>query len=308
MFHNVIIGIDGQQHGADAVQLGRALVAPGGTLTLAHVHGGFQVYGKGMASAFEAEERQRAAALLRDVSAATEIDSVVSIGATSVGRGLHELAEARGADLLVLGSTRHGLIGRVLLGDDTRDAINGAPCAVAVAPSLYAEAPGTIATIGVGYDEGPEAQSALAIARELARTHGAKLSLFQAVPLPAYLYYGLGVAYGEISEYDIDAVLAGLREIEGVEPHAVFGDAAEELATYSADVDLLVVGSRAFGPVGRLVHSSTSRRLSRTARCPLLIVPRTAAPVRADVEQIATTATGADDAESVLSTGAPVDA
>ena len=37
----------------------------------------------------------------------------------SVGRGLHELCEMIAADLLVVGSSRRGLLGRVLLGDDT---------------------------------------------------------------------------------------------------------------------------------------------------------------------------------------------
>ena len=35
---------------------------------------------------------------------------------------MHELAEVTGADLLVIGSSRRGLLGRVLIGDDTRRA------------------------------------------------------------------------------------------------------------------------------------------------------------------------------------------
>ena len=54
------------------------------------------------------------------------------------------------------------------------------------------------------------------------------------------------------------------------------GDAAEELALYGASVDLLIVGSRGYGPIGRLVHGSTSQRLAHIARCPLLVLPRAA--------------------------------
>ncbi|HZE04918.1 MAG TPA: universal stress protein, partial [Solirubrobacteraceae bacterium] len=61
-----------------------------------------------------------------------------------------------------------------------------------------------------------------------------------------------------------------------VEPYAVYGIAAEELTAYSSSVDLLIVGSRAYGPLGRLVHGSTSGRLARSARCPLLVLPRSA--------------------------------
>jgi hypothetical protein len=35
-----------------------------------------------------------------------------------------------------------------------------------------------------------------------------------------------------------------------------------------------VVGSRGYGPVGRLVHGSTSQRLARAAHCPLLVLTR----------------------------------
>ena len=45
---------------------------------------------------------------------------------------------------------------------------------------------------------------------------------------------------------------------------------------YSASLDLLIVGSRGYGPIGRLIHGSTSRELARRARCPLLILPRSA--------------------------------
>ncbi|MGP0033171.1 MAG: universal stress protein [Solirubrobacteraceae bacterium] len=45
---------------------------------------------------------------------------------------------------------------------------------------------------------------------------------------------------------------------------------------YSASLDLLILGSRSYGPLGRLVHGSTSQQLARTARCPLLVLTRAA--------------------------------
>ncbi|MGN6169163.1 MAG: universal stress protein [Solirubrobacteraceae bacterium] len=50
----------------------------------------------------------------------------------------------------------------------------------------------------------------------------------------------------------------------------------EELAVYSASLDLLVIGSRGYGPIGRLVHGSTALQLSRTARCSLPVLTRAA--------------------------------
>jgi nucleotide-binding universal stress UspA family protein len=57
---------------------------------------------------------------------------------------------------------------------------------------------------------------------------------------------------------------------------AVLGLTGEELAAFGARVDLLVVGSRGYGPLRRLMLGSTSEHLAGHARCPLLVLPRTA--------------------------------
>jgi nucleotide-binding universal stress UspA family protein len=56
-----------------------------------------------------------------------------------------------------------------------------------------------------------------------------------------------------------------------------YGEPSEELAQFSEELDLLIVGSRSYGPVGRLFNGSTSNYLARRARCPLLVLPRSAA-------------------------------
>jgi nucleotide-binding universal stress UspA family protein len=196
------------------------------------------------------------------------------IGDPSVGKGLHVLAEDVGADLLVVGSSRRGLMSRVMMGDDTRDALNGAPSAVAVAPAGYVNESPSMREIGVGYNGSPESVHALGVARELARQHGAKLSAFEAVSVPTFIVEGQH-AGDDTRIKDLVTVarerLAGLGDVE---PHAAYGHPAEELALYSASLDLLIVGSRDYGPLGRLVHGSTSQDLARTARCPLLVLTR----------------------------------
>jgi nucleotide-binding universal stress UspA family protein len=52
------------------------------------------------------------------------------------------------------------------------------------------------------------------------------------------------------------------------------GRPAKSLLALSADVDLLVVGSRRWGPVARLLLGSTGEALLHDAHCPTLIVPR----------------------------------
>jgi nucleotide-binding universal stress UspA family protein len=277
MFNNVMIGIDEHQGGRDAIALARQLVDDDGELTLAYVHGGFPIAARGSSSAFEASERDRALLLLAKTKAEAGVDAgVACVGSPSVGRGLHQLAEAHDIDLLVIGSTRHGLLGRVLVGDDTRRALNGAPCAVAIAPADYARQTSMLTEIGVAYNESTESKHALEVARALAAERKAKLSAFEAVFLPNYLFLGAGLPLDDSIEEFVDAARARIAEFHDVETHAAYGDPVEELTLYSASIDLLVVGSRDYGPVGRIVHGSTSHRLARTARCPLLVLTRAA--------------------------------
>jgi nucleotide-binding universal stress UspA family protein len=70
--------------------------------------------------------------------------------------------------------------------------------------------------------------------------------------------------------------------IGDVEPHGSYGHAAEELACWAATVDLLVVGSRGYGPARRLLHGSTSRALANSSRCPLLVLTHSARVISTD--------------------------
>ena len=65
-----------------------------------------------------------------------------------------------------------------------------------------------------------------------------------------------------------------MRTLTGVEGRASYGLPGEDLAAFGDEVDLLIVGSRSYGPVRRLVYGSTSAYLERHARCSLLVLPR----------------------------------
>ena len=59
-----------------------------------------------------------------------------------------------------------------------------------------------------------------------------------------------------------------------VQPLELQGEAAEALveAVGRHAVDLVVIGSRGFGPIGRLLHGSVSTEVSQQVRCPCLLV------------------------------------
>ena len=104
------------------------------------------------------------------------------------------------------------------------------------------------------------------------------------VSLPAWGYIApMPANWGEIVEDDRLAAELRVAELEGVETTAVYGLPGEELAAFGARVDLLVVGSRNYGPLRRLVIGSTSHALARHARSALLVLPR----LRSGVDELA---------------------
>ncbi len=275
MFRHVIVGVDGGPTGRDAIAVARLLVAPDARVVLAHVYE--LTPQRGASGAYGVAENEDSRRLLEQEREATGVAAeLTSLTASSVGRGLHYLAETTDADLLAVGSSARSFAGRVLVGDITRASLSGAPCAVAVAPLEYAEEDGAIAQIGVGYDGSPESEAALACARDLAAHHGASVSALTVVEPSPYAGLLRGSARREAYEARVQEAKDDLAALEGVTGEVALGLAGEELATFGARVDLLIVGSRGYGPLRRLMLGSTAAHLASNARCPLLVLPRLA--------------------------------
>ncbi|HTX46463.1 MAG TPA: universal stress protein [Solirubrobacteraceae bacterium] len=269
MFAKVLVGVDYQQSGRDAIALASKLVAADGELMLAHVrHQPEWAPAQSQKQVRELLERARSAAKVQA--------SLHDHPSASVGRGLHELSELLGADLLVVGSSTRGIVERVLLGDDARAALNGAPCAIAVAPAGYAGRAGALRRVGVGYNESPESEDALATACSIAAEQGASVAVLEVVSLPSTMLMGGPAPLGKVIDDLLSDANDRLEGLDGVETHVVYGSPGEELGAFSGSVDLLVLGSRGYGPIGRLVHGSTSQHLLRVSRCPLLVLTRRA--------------------------------
>jgi len=117
--------------------------------------------------------------------------------------------------------------------------------------------------VAVGFDGSAESRAALRLGGRLARAAGAALHV-------------VSVASAAVAEHEAAAIA------EGGTYEATDGTLATELARRSADLDLLVVGSRAHGPLRRLLLGSTSTRLVREACCPVLVVPRPVASAVVD--------------------------
>jgi len=277
MFKNVISGVDGRGGRRDAIALATKLLDGAGSLTLVHVRQGATNPYHAIAPGLLDEERDASEKLLERERVETGVSAeLVSVVGQSPGRGLHERAEEQDADLIVVGSCKRGVLGRVMVGDDASAALNGSPSAVAIATAGYRELGRPLEKLGVAYNGSPESEDALKAARELAHETGGRVSALEVVHLSAYAFGGLVAAppMGDAIEEMLSQAEARMRALKGVEGRASYGLPGEDLAAFSDEVDLLIVGSRSYGPVRRLVYGSTSTYLERHARCSLLVLPR----------------------------------
>lgn len=276
--HPILVGIDGTASGLEAVALGSALaVLTGSPVVLGAVHSfeGESWPTPGMASHWLSEAEERLGSFIPRTA--------LAIPSTSPARGLNHLAAVHDARLIVLGSSRRGTIGRVLTGSTARRVAHGAPCAVAVAPHGWEIRSGEAPLVfGAGVTDAPEAREALALAAELAGTAHARLQALSVVhvPPPAHPMFTATSYEGWRRTRRRDAERDALEMIQAVAPSAdvelmvVEGEPVERLTAASIDLDLLVVGSRRYGPVRRVLLGGVSTSLIDCAHCPVLIVPR----------------------------------
>jgi nucleotide-binding universal stress UspA family protein len=271
MFENVIVGVKNVEDGRDALWLARALASRSGRLTLAHVQVVATKPAPDSASVRYAAKRRRTLEQLVALRDESQIDGdVVCEEARSARHGLQELARTQHADLLVIGASRQDDLTRAVVADDTRSLLDDAPCAVAVAPVGYGSRQASLTKIGVAYDDTPESDDALTVARQLAAEHHVTLSAFHAVSAPHYVRDPWDIE-SQIKE-DAAEARERIAKLAGVEAHAAYGDTLEELVRYGRSVDLLVLGSHKYGPINRLVESSIAQRLADEATCPLLVL------------------------------------
>lgn len=278
----LLVGFDGSDGGRDALELARVLASEAeASIVVATVlfDGSLPVE----LARLEEDEAGEAESLFEAARAALagfELETR-PYGGGSPAAILTQLAEdeEEGFDAIVVGSPHRGPVGRVLIGSVARNLLNGGPRQVFVAPRGYAEQRhDPFRTIAVGYDGSAEAKRALSSAEALALRSNATLRLITVVTTPAFVPGAVGYTpvpipvdaeklLGEATA-TVDSKLAVQeRRLDG-SPGGALVRACEE------DVDLLVLGSRGYGPLTRVLLGSVSRRAAQDAPCPVLVVPR----------------------------------
>jgi nucleotide-binding universal stress UspA family protein len=291
----IIVGVDRSEGSKDAIALASSLAAiTGGELMLVNVFPYDTHPSRALSREFEnllrADSQELLERLHRDLGDDTV--GVRAVANPSPAHGLHDLAEREDASLIVVGSTHTGRAGRVLPGSTAERLLHGSPCPVAVTPKGYTQRSGDEpGIIGCGFDGSESAHHALRAAHRIAAATGARLRLICAFkPLTSEAPLK-GVPMGGISYNDrlkeraseeLDAAVAKLDAEPRAEKFFAVGDPAEILAEASEQLDLLLVGSRGYGPMHSVLVGGVAGRVVREAACPVIVLPRKAGHVEED--------------------------
>jgi nucleotide-binding universal stress UspA family protein len=185
----------------------------------------------------------------------------------------------------VLGATHRAALGRIAPGTTADQILHAAPCAVAVAPAGYAERAedGAFGVIGAAIDDGDDGLRVARLAAGIARTAGATLRLITVADShpTAGPYLAGGPGYAALTDAVRERTTAALERATAaagpglrIERRAGEGSAADGLIAESGALDLLVAGSRGYGPVRRVLPGTVGAKVLRGAACPVLVLPR----------------------------------
>lgn len=210
--------------------------------------------------------------------------------ASSARRGLVELAEDRGADYIVAGSSSSAEPGRIALGSVTDALMHASPVPVAIAPRGFRTTEESrVRRVTAAYGGTDAAADLVLGAATVAAQVGAALRIASFAVVPAVSGTsgtGLDSEQGIIDEWANE--IAGhttqlLAEVSSL-PHppqqaeAIVGvgetwEAAIEDIPWRPD-DVLVVGSSSLGPIARVFLGSHATKVVRNSPVPVVVVPR----------------------------------
>lgn len=258
----------------------RFSAATGRPLTVVTVYPGSAPVGRGRVDGeWVAYNREEAERILDEARAALPDTDVVfrSVAAESAPRGLHDVLEQSGPGAIaVLGSRSTRGVRKTSPGSTAERLLTGAPGAVVLVPWDYEEfAPERFSRVAVAFIDTSDGRVALAAARAVAAEVSAAVELVSVIP-DTLVRPSLGEPrrFAEAQRADFTASIQAVLA-EGETSRMLEGPVVDALADLRPeDTDLLVCGSRGYGPARRVLLGGVSARLLRHARIPVMVVPR----------------------------------
>src|ERR671920_1251184 len=237
-------------------------------------------------AAFLDRYAEEAIAGAREFLGDTERVEYTSTSARSATEGLIATATERGAALVVLGSARHGPLGRFAVGGITTEMLHTSPIPVALAPRGYRPtSEARLRRVTCAFSGSTQSRSAFDAAVQLGRRHRVPLRLTTFVVRDRQMYpsqVGYDAERLVAEQWRAQALeaqekaLATLPDDVAVESSIVEGrdweDALDSLSW--EDGEVLVVGSSCLGPVARVFLGSNSTKIVRSSPVPVVVIPR----------------------------------
>jgi nucleotide-binding universal stress UspA family protein len=214
--------------------------------------------------------------------------SVTIHHSTSVPNGLMELVDQHNADLVVVGSSSSGLLGRVALGTVTERLVYTSKVPLAIAPRGYPPSPVPVQRLTVAFRGDADAAGLLTRSAELAKLWRARLRIASFTVRPFTMFGGaiersaeelvvqqwtrrttevalkkLDEARTQVARSDVDVVIGSGTE---------WREAVDDIAWEPGD--LMLLGSGGAGPVAQVFLGTAAAKILRHAPVPVMIVPK----------------------------------
>lgn len=213
---------------------------------------------------------------------------VREVSAPSPAAGLHAVLAAERPVLAVVGSPHDGVHGSVGLGGTTERLLTATACPVAIAPRGYVARPTRPLTrIAAAVVPSPEGRATLRAGACLAGVVGTPLHVLMVLSTtpgaadaraiaqelaPGFVATALDQDAADVLASAI-AAGAGGGPLQ-IEASILVGDPADALVRASRRADVLLLGSRAYGPAHAVLAGGVARRVLEHACCPLVLLPR----------------------------------
>lgn len=287
-----LVGLTADRGGQDALSLGRMLARTGDvTLTVCMVLP--EVWGHPSLARVDAEyaeflkqHAEKTISEARETLGELVQAEFVTRHAHSATDGLIAAATEIDASLVVLGSARHGPLGRFTVGSVTNEMLHSAPVPVVLTPRGHRPASDArLRRVTCAFAGSTRSRTAFDAAVQLARRHNVPLRLTTLVVRDRQMYPS-EVGYdaerlveeqwrSEAAEAQHRALTQISNDVEvenGVASGRDWEEALDSLGWEEGE--LLVVGSSRLGRVSRLFLGSNSTKIIRSSPVPVLVVPR----------------------------------
>jgi nucleotide-binding universal stress UspA family protein len=233
---------------------------------------------------------QAAASLERVVERVCgDLDIAVTVHqSTSIPHGLMELVAQHSAELVVVGSSSSGLLGRVALGSVTERLVHTSEVPVAIAPRGYPLSPVPIQRLTAAYGGAADAAGLIATSAQLAQQWKTRLRIASFTARPVTMFGGSIERSAEelvVQRWTRKTMEAAVKQLNDARAtvsipnvEVVIGSGTEwqeavENVSWSAG-DLMLLGSGAAGPMAQVFLGSAAAKILRHAPVPVMIVPR----------------------------------